>query len=455
MYDKNTTKREGALKKLQTLSLVLAVGVITVGVIMSLPLYATVPGINAAIDINTSGGSPSSTNILSTYAADVSQDGRYVVFVSSATDLVSPSTSGQEVFLRDRLNNTTELISKSTSSIEGNGKSYEPKISEDGRYIVFSSQSTNLVSGDTNNKSDIFLRDRNLNTTVRVSFKKSGAETTTDSVQPDISADGKYVVWTMKESSYLGVYLVDTSTGVRSTLSINASGNSANADSRDPRISCEGRFVIFTSKANNLTSGDMSNATNNKSRVYLVDRLKPHDPQYIRGTAQNPNGGLDSRWPYISCNGNYITFTSDASGNTLITGDTNNKYDVFLYNRIDNTIQRVSTDSSGGQGNNDSAMSAVSNDGKYVVFDSDATNLIANDTNGQRDIFLKNTQTGTLEAISRDSNGNLVSSSVKFPTISTDGKYAVYQANYSPISDLVDGYTGNWFASRTGADYDY
>lgn len=441
------------IHKSRVLISILIMGLV-LGTTVSMPSFATVPGVNAAMDVNTSSNSPNGPSA----HPSVSQDGRFVAFRSNATDLVSPSTTGQQLFVRDRLNGTTELISKSTSGTEGNSNSQFSKISEDGRYVVFESYATNLVTGDTNNKIDIFVRDRHLGTTTLASKNASGTIGNNHSYYSDISADGKYVVFYSTATNLVSspivtqahTYLKNMQTGAVTLISKNSSGQEANTGGGIPRISCEGRFVTFDSMSNNLTSGDTYNPTKSKTRVYIVDMLNATiDPQYIRGSADGSSSSAS-----ISCNGNYITFTS--SSTNLVTGDTNAKDDVFKYDRINDTITLVSVDSSGNQANQHSNTqtygSSISNDGKYITFTSGATNLVTGDTNAVDDVFLRNTQASTTELVSRDSGGTFGNSFSWNSAISSDGKYITY---WSGATNLISGYTGDIYSSKSGADYDY
>jgi len=445
---------------MRLLSLVLIAGILSVSFILSLPTNAVVPGINTGIDYNTSGTSPNMGSTASNFLTiDSSQDGRFVVFQSPATDITLPAGSGYQLYVRDRLTNTTELISKSSSGVTANTTSVRGRISDDGRYVVFDSNGTNLVTSDTNNEGDVFIRDRKLGTTSRVSLTGSAGEANGASFDADVNIDGTKVVFTSRATNLVStpvvttttnkVYMKDMTTGEVVLLSKNSSGVIANGDSATAQISCEGRIVIFYSRATNLAIDSITD----RFRTYVLDLSKPHDPRAIRGTA---NG--DNMSSYLSCNGSYISYASTSSN--LVTGDTNGKQDVFLYDRINDTVKRVSVDSAGVQGNDSSALSAastnlrhaVSNDGKYVVFESAATNLVTGDTNGVNDIFIRNVQVGTTEIISKNSTGAIGNAKSQVPTISSDGKYINY---YSNATNLVSGFTGTVFASRSGADFDY
>ena len=442
-------------KKLYSLTAIVISGILVAGLLISTKTSATVPGTNSAIDVNTSGGIPNS------YAGSpaISQNGRYVAFQSASTNLVSTTTNGQyQIYVRDRFSGTTTLASISSSGTVGNSYSTQPRISSDGKYVVFTSNSSNLVSGDTNAKTDAFIHNMATGNTDLISKNVSGTISNGYTETPDITFDGRYVVFSSYATNLVTspsvtsgnhIYLKDLSNGTVKLLSQSSTGSVANADSWNPRISCEGRTVVFQSYANNLVSGDTNNPSLSKSRIYVEDLLNGIDPVYITGT-----GNDNMVYPSVSCNGNYVGFSSDASN--LVSGDTNSSQDTFIFDRNTSTIERISINSSSTQGNDSSyGLPGISNDGRYVVFSSDATNFASGDTNGVVDIFLRNREAGTTELLSRNSGGTISNGNNSGADLSSDGRYATY-ASYS--NNLVSGFSNtntSIFTSQTGASYDY
>jgi len=435
------------------------IGAITFGSVLAFGLYspatisATVPGVNAGISVNTSGGTPNNYSM----KPSTSQDGRYIAYVSAATDVVSGDTNGQaDIFLRDRLNGTTALVSVSSSGAQGNGASSRPQVSADGRYIVFDSVATNLVNSDTNARSDVFIRDRVLNTTELVSKSASGVLSNDWSGEPDVTADGKHVVFNSYATnlvasptpSFGGIYVKNLNNGTVTMLT-QLAGAAANKTSATPSISCEGRFVAFASTANNLVSGDTNNPLKNKFRVYIADTLSG-SLNYITGTADK------SMQPgQISCNGSYIPFISSATN--IVSGDTNLANDTFLYDRINAAFERVSVSSAGTEGNGEGygESMSVSNDGKYVTFATAATNMVSGDTNGKVDVFLRNRQAGTTELISMDSSSVFGNGDSFDASISYDGKYIAYTSQATNLVSSFGTTSNAVYASQTGAGNDY
>ncbi len=335
--------------------------------------------------VQTDGGSDKPT---------ISCDGYYVAFNSRATNLtaISDPTFNNDVFLNDVHTGTTELISVSTTGGPGNGESTYPSVSDDGRFVVFSSDASNLVAGDTNANSDIFLRDRALGTTVRVSVNPSGQQANGMSRLARISGNGAYVVFmsnapglvASKTTSFLDVFVRSMATGITERVSVATSGQ-PNADSSGlPEISPTGQFVIFRSAATNLIAAD----TNNQIDLFVRDRIANVTTRVnVATNGTQANAAVDTEGYAISANGKIAVFSSDASN--LVSGDTNAVGDVFKRDLSTSTTTRISVDVAGAQANGRSWRTLMSPDGLRVVFESAATNLVPNDTNGRSDVFVR------------------------------------------------------------------
>ena len=335
----------------------------------------------------------------------LSQTGQFVAFSSRASNFLAGDTNGvYDVFLFDRQAGTTTRVSVGLGvpSLEANGDSHFPSISADGRYVAFESLAENLVGPgqDTNLKSDIFVRDRTLAVTERVSVALAGFPT-----QPD-------------------------------------------GDSFNPSISAAGRYVAFNSVATNLVAGDTNGATD----VFLRDRAAAPAPTTTRvsvgpaGVEGNDNSIIFGQ--AVSNDGTRVAFESAATN--LVAGDTNGAKDVFVW--TSGTTTRVSVDNTGAQANGESRVSAISGNGRYVVFESDATNLVANDNNGVTDIFVRDLTAGTTTRVSVGAGGaqaNGASFALGSTTISDDGRFIVFE---SDATNLVTGDTngvGDVFVRNT------
>ena len=326
----------------------------------------------------------------STYPA-ISADGRFITYSSDATNLVTGDTNAKsDVFVFDRTTSTTTRVSVGPAGVQANGDSRNgQQISADGRYIAFRSIASNLVTGDTNATSDVFVFDRTTSTTTRVSVGPAGLQADNGSYEPAISADGRLVAFRSDASNLVAgdtnaksdVFVFDRSTSATTRVSVGPAGAQANGDSIEPAISADGRYVAFESLASDLVAGD----TNAKSDAFVFDRTTSAATRVSVAPA-GAQADSDCYNPAISADGRYITFESDASN--LVAGDTNAKSDVFVFDRTASTTTRVSVGPAGVQANLGSSSSAMSSDGRYITFESSATNLIASDSNASSDVFV-------------------------------------------------------------------
>jgi len=321
----------------------------------------------------------------------LSKNGRFVVFTSDASNLVLDDTNGaSDVFLHDRKTGKTTCVSVDSAGSQGNGASHSARISANGRFVAFESAATNLVSGDTNGKSEIFVHDRKTGETTRVSVDSSGAQANDFSEYVSISASGRFVAFGSNATNLVAddtnaafdLFVHDRKTGQITRVSLDSAGNQADDNSYFPSLSANGRHVAFESAATNLVQGD----SNGTLDVFHHDRKKGVTRRVSIGLSvtQGNGGSLSAA---ISANGRRIVFQSDASN--LVDADTNNRSDIFLHDRKKGVTIRVSVDSAGSQANHDSSSPVVSAKGRHVVFHSVATNLAPDDTNGQKDVFIR------------------------------------------------------------------
>ncbi len=370
-------------------------------------------------------------------------DGRYIAFSSWASNVVPGDTNnGFDVFLHDRLTGTIERVTVDSSGNEGGNPASGAStvsLSSDGRYVAFDSEYPNLVPGDTNAMPDVFVRDRVVGVTQRVSVSSSGAQGNERSFTPSMSADGRYVVFDSRASNLVAgdtngvgdIFLRDRQMGVTSAVT------QANGGSYGALMSPDGRYVTFSSSAANLTPGDTNAVVDTfikDLQTGLVERVS------VASNGTQGNGASESRG--TSADGRFVVFASLASN--LVSGDTNGVADIFVRDRVTGTTERVSVDSNGIQGN--SAVGfyfhevSMSSDGRFITFSSDATNLVPGDTNGVRDVFVRDRQTGITERVSLDSTeaqGNGVSDHT---AISADGRYVAFA---STATNLVPADTNN------------
>jgi autotransporter-associated beta strand protein len=332
-----------------------------------------------------------------------------------------------------------EAVSRASDGTAGNGYSRYPSISADGRYVAFDSSANNLVPGDTNGKIDVFVYDRQTGTIERVSVASDGTQGNGHSVSPSISADGRYVAFDSPTNNLApgdtngmyDVFVYDRQTDTIERVSAAFDGTQGNGDSDSASISDDGRYVTFESSANNLVPGD----TNGQEDVFVYDcQMKTIERVSVASDGTQTNNF--TCYPSISADGRYMAFQSLASN--LVPGDTNGKYDAFVYDRQTDTIERVSVASDGTQGSGSSVAPSISADGRYVAFQSTASNLVPGDTNGQVDIFVYDRQTHAIERVGLAADGTQGNNQSYIPSISADGRYVAFQ---SQASNLVPGDT--------------
>jgi Tol biopolymer transport system component len=325
-----------------------------------------------SVDSNEAQGNGSNT-----FGEAISAFGRYVVFVSDGTNLVPGDANGvQDVFVRDRQAGTTERVSLGSGGVQANGPSRDGAISADGRFVAFTSDASNLVPGDSNGCSDVFVRDRVANTTQRISVNTSGVQGDSWSSGPSISASGRLVAFESLATNFAPTDVVPYEIFVRdreagTTQRVSGSGAGDVSDSLACRISAEGRFVVFEQ----FDAGGPSRCD-----------ILVHDAETAAIYPLSSGSGFSTS-PSISADGRYVVFQSDNFW--LVPGDTNGVVDVFLHDLQMNTVARVSLDSAGAQGNLPSAAPLISADGRCVVFRSAATNLVPGDSNGTWDVFVR------------------------------------------------------------------
>ncbi|MCB9433503.1 MAG: PD40 domain-containing protein, partial [Ardenticatenaceae bacterium] len=323
-------------------------------------------------------------------APSISGDGRFVAFDSLASNFVSGDTNGNhDVFVHDLQTRTTSRVSVHSSGSQGNNASQAASISSNGRFVAFESYASNLVSGDSNSRPDIFVHDRQVGTTSRVSVDSSGSEGNDYSFAPSISSDGRFVAFQSRASNLVSgdsngaydIFVHDQQMGTTSRVSVDSNGSEANGESLNASISGDGRFVAFQSRASNLVSDD----TNNAVDIFVHD-LQTRTTSRVSVDSNGNQGNGPILIPSISSDGRFVTYQSSASN--LVSGDSNFRSDIFVHDRQTGKTNRVSVDSSGSEGNGDSRIASISGDGHFIAFQSRASNLVSGDSNNASDIFV-------------------------------------------------------------------
>jgi len=333
-----------------------------------------------AVNVN-SDGIQANGNV---YDAVVSGDGRFVVFESDATNLVPDDTNDQDdVFLRDRFTGRTTRLSVSSTGQQANRACANPDMSADGRYIVFSSLADNLVSGDTNGENDSFLHDRVTGSTTRISLTADGSQLQAPGANPSISADGRFVTFDTDDGSFSSgggnqVVRRELSNGECTVISVGTDGRAASGFRGV--VSGDGRFVLFSSSSSDLVPGDSSTLHG----LFVRDAVAGTTSRVSvtsQGAAVKPG-----TMRHISDDGRLVVFTSDAPN--VVDGVTGDHERVYLHDRAAGTTTLVSAANDGTPA--DAACSApqISPDGRHVSFSSIASNLVADDLNRVLDGFV-------------------------------------------------------------------
>lgn len=398
----------------------------------------------------------------------ISGDGRYVLTETEATDLTSlPDANGNtpDLVVHDALAGDTVFVAPNTDNdASSNDVTDLGVISLNGRFVAFESDSTDLVTGftDTNSGQDIFVRDLINETTELASYNDDGTATgTVYSNIEAISSNGRYVLFTNRDSMDIAgvtdgngdfdLFRRDMDQETTQLININTTGTASSNEKVDSRgysrMSDSANFVVFTSRASDLTAND----ENNDDDVFLRN-IAAETTTLISvdtGGESSTTGGSDSG--RISADGQFIGFNSTATD--LVTGitDAASFSDVFLRDIGSSSTELVSINSaSTGPGNGYSYIKRVSQNGRYVLFSSTATDLVAGitDANGVDDIFLRDMVTGTTELVSINADGtDTINGQSEGATMSGNGRYIVFA---SRGSDVIEGFTDNNGTDRDG-----
>jgi hypothetical protein len=378
----------------------------------------------------------------------LSANGRFVAFISEASDLVANDTNDIfDVFVRDLKTGTTTLANVNSAGTDsGNGRSFNPVLSADGRFVAFDSEASDLTANDANPTGGAFVRDLKAGTTTKL-FGVNSAGTDyrySESFNPVLSANGRFVAFGSynftvfhdgedRAPFQVDLFVHNLKTGITKLLSVNSAGTATgNGSSFSPVLSADGRFVAFVSNANDLAGND----TNDTYDVFVRD-LKTGTTKLLSvnstGTAAGNGSSFTSA---LSANGRFVAFISVASD--LVANDTNGKGDVFVHDLKTGTTKLVSINSRGTASGDDNSVYpalSISADGRFVAFRSDASDLVENDTNFTSDVFVRDLKTGTTKLLSVNSTGTAAGNEQSSNAVlSANGRFVAFD---SYASDLV------------------
>jgi len=321
---------------------------------------------------------------------------------------------------------TTTRVSVSSTGGQGNQESSRPSMSADSRHVAFRSGASNLVLGDTNGVFDVFVHDQQTGQTTRVSVATGGGQVDSFSEHASISGDGRFVAFDCSAYNLVpedtngtkDVFVHDRQTGQTTRVSFTTSGGEAQYHCYNPSISADGRHVAF----------------DGASQVFVHDRQTGQTTRVSVATVGGQGSGV-SEDPSISADGRFVAFESNASN--LVLADTNGAYDVFVHDRQTGETFRVSVSTGGGQASDPSYSPSISTEGRYVAFDSWASNLVLGDTYSGSDAFMHDRQTGQTTLLSVATGGEQGSQGGGATSISADGRFVAFHS-FSPNLVLGD-----------------
>ncbi len=375
----------------------------------------------------------------------LSGDGQLVAFESYASNLVTGDTNGVgDVFVHNMQTGTTVRVSVDSSGVQGDGQSSYPSLSANGRFVAFESDATNLVAGDTNGSTDIFVHDLLTGTTQRATVDSTGVQANSASHLASISADGRFVAFEsysnnlagLDNNSALDIFVHDFQTGATLLASVGTAGNkSINQNSVAPSISQDGRFVAFHSFANDLV-GD---TTYTLANIFLRD-LQNNTLKRVGTSTAGVLANGDCFYPSLSGDGTHVAFFSAAtnlvSGAGFVT-------EIFERDLVAGTTVCASVDNAGTDSSVDGTFGgSVSMTGRWVAFFASGTNLVIGGNGTIDQAFVRDTQTGTTTCASQNSAGDYADGSCINVTLSSDGRFVAFE---SMATNLVPGGVTNQF----------
>ena len=381
----------------------------------------------------------------------ISANGSTVAFLSFASNLVANDLSNnrpdvysdQNINQNQNTNQTADLSNNIAGLTGGSFAKSSLSISGDGHYVVFF-DNVQTNSGGSSSNTNVFVADQNSHTVNEIA---SG-------VDPTISTDGQTVVFeTVSQNSQTNQPIIEVA-GINGQILGSISGN---AGLTSPTVSADGNYVAFYGTATQLTTDGGASLQLDASQprdAFVYDRATNTLTLISKGlNGADANGGSGALAAdgnsqtvspmSISANGQYIAFESSASNLVANDQNTNGRVDIFVYNTINQTIERVSVAANGGDPDGSSTNPSISANGQYVAFSSFADNLVAGDTNGVADIFVYDLLTNTTTRVSVAADGSQANGASGAPQISADGTHVTFTTAAT-----------NLFPADTNGNYD-
>lgn len=373
----------------------------------------------------------------------ISLNGRFVAFQSRTANLTAGDTNGRsDVFVYDLQSGVMELASLATTGDQADDDSTEASLSGDGRYVVFTSEASNLARrGNEPYRGpgiNVFRHDRQTGATIAVSVNNQGAPADRHAWLGDISSDGNFVTFTSHSNSLVtpdrngikrDAFIRDVNGGTTAYVDLLPNGENPWSGGSLTSVAEGGRMVAYRSLARDLVPRD----TNAAFDIFVLDRAA-HTTRRVSVASNGDQNPRESHYPDISNDGHCVVFQTTGA---LVAHDTNGVLDIYLHDLRTGETVLVSVASNGAAGNGPSIMADVSADGRYVAFSSQATNLVPNDANANSDIFIHDRQTGQTIRASVNSAGQEGNGASTMPAISGDGRVVAFVST----ARLVGGVT--------------
>ncbi len=374
----------------------------------------------------------------SAFAVAISGNGQYVAFESAAGNLTPDDDNAfEDVFVFDRRTRALERVSVPYSGGEVDGDSVAPAISADGRYVAFVSNATNLVLGGTDGRWNVFVRDRQSKRTRVVTVSLTGADADGDSDFPSISDDGRFVAYTSTAENLVAsdgngfqdIFVTEVGSRTTMLVSVDSRRNQADGHSFFPVISRDGSFVAYSSDARNLVPND----TNSVRDVFVYDRARRTVVRASVSTA-GAQGNGPSDFASLNGDGSVVAFASLADN--LVLSDLEGFQDIFVRDLETGFTTRQSVATGGATGDGDSTTPVLSADGRFVAFASLAENLVPRDTGGFLDIFVRDRVRQQTVRVSVARDGTPGNGDSYLPALTAEGREVAF---LSEADNLVPG----------------
>jgi TolB protein len=340
--------------------------------------------------------------------------------------LTGPPAGADTPSTPDQLGHPMQWVSSAYDGAAGNNLSQTGALSADSHYGVYASLANNLVEGDTDGFLDVFLRDMMTGKVLRVSRSTTGGPANGDSGEPEISADGRVVVFCSGASNLVpgdtngraDIFVYRVATQRIKIASVDRDGGPTDGDSCSPSISANGRYIAFESDASDLATGD----DNGRLDIYL-SKVRTGKNTLASHTPDGSVLDFDSQDSSVSGNGRFVSYHSYGE---LVPDDDNSDLDVFVYDRRTDRNMRASSTPDGSAGDGGSARADLSDDGRFVVYHSSASDLVEGDTNDDIDVFRTSIRTGRSTLVTVRPDGGPVDGDSINPSVNGNGRYVTF-----------------------------